>query len=171
MLCVKIKGVDTWFASLSSITHSHKDIALGIAAGILSFLSLLLKSYTGKNNEGLNSPILLPIYLTSSRHQRGNTCFSNSIFADENFVQFHSLTSEFSQLMANSIPLPNKEKNLQACLEGKLRNLPQAPVSEKYKKEKNLLCQPLMLTCLMIGNLGKIFNIGQWNLSLPKCKL
>jgi hypothetical protein len=73
------------------------------------FLSLLLNSYTRKNNEGLNSPILLPIYLTSSCYQRGNTCFSNSIFADENFVQFHSLTSEFSQVMVNSIPLPNKE--------------------------------------------------------------
>lgn len=67
--------------------------------------------------------------------------------------------------------LAKQGKNLQACLEGKLRNLPQAPVSEKYKKEKNLLCQPLTLTRLMIGNLGKIFNIGQWNLSLPKCKL
>jgi hypothetical protein len=32
--------VDTWFASLSSITHSHKDFALGIAAGILSILVL-----------------------------------------------------------------------------------------------------------------------------------
>lgn len=109
MLCVEIKVADTWFASLSSIPHSW-----GFCFGHHSWhsspsFSLLLKSCTGKNNEDLNSPILLPICLASSCYQSGNTCFSNSIFADENFVQFHSLTSEYSQVMVNSIPLLKKE--------------------------------------------------------------
>lgn len=109
MLCVKIKewtpGLFLRVPSLSLI----KILLWALQLAFFSFSSLLLNGYTGKNNEGLNSPIRLPIYLASSCYQRGNTCFSNSIFADENFVQFHSLTSEFSQAMVNFIPLPSKE--------------------------------------------------------------
>lgn len=50
MLCVKMKEVDTWFASQSSITHPHKDFALGIAAGIVLFLCLAAEEFHRKES-------------------------------------------------------------------------------------------------------------------------
>lgn len=86
-----------------------KILLWALQLAFLSFLCLLPKSSTGKNNEGLNSPILLPLYLTSSCYQRGNTCFSNSIFCWWKFCSISQLDFRIFPSDGKFHSLANKE--------------------------------------------------------------
>lgn len=160
MLCVKIKawtpGLSLGVPSLALI----KILLWALQLGFSPFLLQLPNNNTGKNSEGFSPPTLLPLYLAFSFYQRGNTCFSNSISADENFVQFHSLTSEFYQVMVNSTLLPNKEIIYEPVWEEKNLKIPLKPQDQINIRKKRLWYVSLCKSRYYLANLGKLFNMG-----------
>ena len=75
-----------------------------------SFFALLPESSTGKNHEGLDFSILLPLYLSSSCYQRGNPCFLNSIFFWWKFCSISQFDFRILSSDGKFHSLANKEK-------------------------------------------------------------
>lgn len=165
MLCVKIKG---WTPGSCLKVPSFaliKILLWALQLGFSPFLTQLLNSYTAKRNEG-RSP--LPTNPASSPPcilllPKGKHMFANSIFADENLVQFHSLTSEFSQVMVKFHSLAKQGNNLWVCLGGKPPGSPQDSVPNKYNEKKIGMSASASQGITLFNDCKfrkKIFNMG-----------
>lgn len=113
-----------------------KILLWALQLAFFSFFALLPESSTGKNHEGLDFSILLPLYLSSSCYQRGNTCFSNSIFFWWKFCSISQFDFRILSSDGKFHSLANKEIIYKHVWKENLESSLKLYVSDKYKKNK-----------------------------------
>lgn len=129
-------GFLLWVLSLTLI----KILLWALQLAFLSFLFLAAEELHRKeswrlkfSNPASYLPRILPL-------PKGKHVFFKLNFCWWKFCSISQLDFRIFPTDGKFHSLAKQGKVLQPCLEGKLRNLPPALVSDKYKKEKNLLC-------------------------------